>query len=1213
MTESRHQSDHRQPRAGKTRRRRIAGVVVTVAVVSSLAIGLAYRHFTDPERIRRIAQHFLQEYTHGHVEIGSADISWFDGIRLFNVTVTNGQTDFARSSSRAATPVISCPQVTLIADRTSLLLGKPKIEAVIAIRPTLTIVRDRGTDQTNLSGLLRSPQRSGGLHGGGPTIELRDATIRVVSREENGERVIEDLKLTIRGRPSPTEADTYDIVWRDTSAVSTDGHSKIDLRTGRLRNVRGGLPWMSIEGVMVALNAGYDGAGAWCDLLGLDGRVRAKDYNLCQGETNAGPRSATIALDNASISVPVSQVEKSLPADQRYLRFERVTGEVVVTTEGIQAEFTGLLHGSECHVSASLRGGLEKLATLDDVDFDVQVRAIGLQLPRADAGGPPDEIRFINRWPRLRRFYYDYDPHGFVDLEISVTKRAGVDEPIVAKHIKLSAQGADMSYRRIPYRLSNVYGLVEYTPQGVFIRNLRGERGGGMVSITGFLEKLTKSAPKGLTITGEGIAIDEALYAALPESYRKACRLFSPQGSVDIGLKLAQSAGTEENPGQWRSNVTVMLRDVSAVYAGFPYPVDHITGTLVAKHKKLEINGVAGRAGRASIGIDGSIAFSDEGIADLALSISGVDVEFNSAFFSALSDDVRRRIDPLHPRGTFDCVSTLSFDTRQQRVVQQTSLNLHDVTIRPDILPVDFTGIHGSIDISADHVRLHDLRGRYKNAPISLEGFADGLTSSQTFEVSVRSRDLELDDSLRAVLPAPIRTALADWSIKGPVNTETIVSRKSPTDADSVRTKIEFQGATVKHAALPATLEDVTGVLVLDDRGVRTDGIDATYGPVSVHATLTAGRSPDGALIEEGTIALAATGATLDNSFRALLPQDLRSYWDRFRPTGSVDLHIDSLRFKRNGNNRPREWAVDGYLEFNDVSLGGNAKVTGMAGVLMGSGALLDARKGTTLTGNLALASCRAFGQPLTQAKTDWSYVRVATGEAVLSFDKIQAQIDDGWLTGQMQLEFDPSRVDYSASATAHGVQIEPLVARAHGPLASGVQPIEARGLLDGQLHLSGTIGDASRRRGSGRFEIREGRMFRLPLIMALMQVLNLSFPDENAFDAANADFFVIGNRIQFREIALRNDALALVGSGTMTLPDRGLDLDLVMVNPQRWARVPVLAEFIEGTSRELMQIHVTGPLARPTVRPKPLRAISEELNRLFQKRKPSNAKTAAR
>ena len=113
-----------------------------------------------------------------------------------------------------------------------------------------------------------------------PRVEFRDARVRVVSLDKGKARTLEDLRLTLRARPAPKNPSVYDVTWQERGERRASGHTRINLATGTVRNEEGGWPWMSIEAVMLTLNAGYDGVGAWCDLLGLEGTVRAEDYNL---------------------------------------------------------------------------------------------------------------------------------------------------------------------------------------------------------------------------------------------------------------------------------------------------------------------------------------------------------------------------------------------------------------------------------------------------------------------------------------------------------------------------------------------------------------------------------------------------------------------------------------------------------------------------------------------------------------------------------------------------------------------------------------------------------------------------------------------------------------------------------------------------------------------------------------------------------------------
>ncbi|MGB2985706.1 MAG: AsmA-like C-terminal region-containing protein [Phycisphaerae bacterium] len=1197
------------------RPRRVLALVLLV--IGVIAGALIYRHYTNPERIRAIAEAYLQRYTHGLVTVGSASFSWFGGVRLFDVTVEEVARAAARDGPRQVTtdptsPVFSCREVRVTHDLASALIGDLKIQSIVALEPTCSILRDLADGRTNLTGLLRSPVGMGRPDPTElPTIELSNSRVRAMSREGDDTRVVEDLRLTVRARPSQRDPQVYDVVWQEGDGRVATGHSQVDLQTGRVRNVRGGLPWMSIEAVMLALNARYDGAGAWCDLLGLEGTVRAVEYNLSRDAGAEEPRSATIELSDASISIPISEQEQSLPPDDRYLRFEQVNGHAQLTAEEITAEFSGLFHGSECKVSATIRGGVKKLITLDDVDFDARLTLERLALPRPDSDSTPAEVRFINHWPQLVHFYRDYNPHGVIDLNIEATRRAGRAEPIVVRRARLTARGGDASCRYFPYRVQNLVGTIEYSPDGVFIRDLRGQRGGGAVTVNGRLAQPTRWATKELAITGTGIPIDDELCRALPARYRKIREQFAPKGTLDVELALTQPAGDDGQAARWESQASIALRGVSANYIGFPYPVDQLTGTLIVDKDSLQVVDVAGRSGEARISVGGTVTFDQGEISNLDLAVRGEDVAFNDPFLTALPAETRGHVNVFHPSGRFDIQTSLTLEPETKKVVHTSLVTLNDVSVQYEKVPVDVTDVLGQLHITPDELVVDGLTGLYRGAIVSAEGIFKRTGAEPAAQLTIRSRGLRIDETLIAALPSKLRSAMEDWQIDGPIAMETTFSTNPADETGTfvIRTLVRLSGAAVHHPFFPIPFHDVQGEVTIDDGGVRATDIAAHYGAASVHADFEV-RLGDSS--EEGTITLSATGVTLDDSVRGLLPERLFTGSDRLSPAGSIDLHLDRLRWERSGAEARREWLISGYVELNDVALRGVANLERMSGTLTGSGSIVDRLGGTSLSGDLTLSAMTLMGRRLTHTESAWSYARVANGEGRLAFDSIQGRVYDGSLTGRVEAMFDADKSGYNLSTTVRGMQIEPFLNAARAASSAGSEPVEVRGLADGHLYLSGVVGDPSSRRGGGRFEILDGHIYRLPIILAILNVLNLSIPDQDAFDDARADFYIVGNRMQVKDIVLRGGVLALVGSGTMSLPDLGVDLDLVNVSPHRWARVPVLTNLVEAASHELVELHVTGPLSQPTVRVRPFRGIREEFNRLFKKRKPKKIQPAA-
>lgn len=1206
---------------GRGRRLKLAAYVFVPVIGIAIGGGLVYQHYADPETIRAIAETHLQRYTRGVVTVGSARLSLLEGIRLYDVAVSEVRSDTDSPGQVPISPVFECREVRLGCDLLSALAGNLKIESVTALEPTCRIVRHRADGRTNLTGLLASSGSPGTWPVRLPTLELRDAHVQVISREPAEDRIVENLRLTIRALPSKQNRHVYDVVWHGGTSRAASGHSQIDVRTGGLRNISGGLPLMSIEAVMLAVNAKYDGAGAWCDLLGLDGEVRATNYGFDRVSALISPGSrddrepapdgkgisATLELLDASISIPINDEERMLRPDERYLRFERVNGEVELTPEGIRAAFTGLFHGSECTVSATIHGSVARLATfddLDDVDFDARISVKGLTLPQTESDRPAAEVRFVNHWRRLAALYRAYDPHGPVDLEIEATNSAGSDEPIV-RRVVLTARGGDASCRFFPYRLRKVEGSVEYTREGVFLRDLHGEHDGGTVSVNGRLAKATKWAAKEVTVRGTGLPIDEALWLALPERYGRIREKFDPQGTFDALVEFTQPAGTEERPGKRRFKSRVSLRDVSASYVGFPYPVGSLTGTFLVDKGRLQVVDVAGRSGEAHIAVDGSLTFDSDRITALDLAVRGRNVALDSAFLSALAARVRDKIQAFHPSGSFDVETSVTLDRETKKVLCTSDVVLHDVAIRHEKFPVEVARIAGRLRVTPGAITTSGLAGRYNEADVSVEGSVRTAAGGpSTVDLAVSTRGLRLDETLHSALPQPLREALGDWKIDGPIATDTVY-RTRPVDADgagAMRTLARLTGATVSHPRFPIPFRNVRGEITFDGEGARATGVEGRYGEAGVHLDFDVRRTQEG---EEGTFTLGATGVALNDSLRGLLSERMAATWDRLRPTGSIDLHVERLQCRRGGADGPRTWSVEGYVEFNDVGLPGVAGIERMSGTLVGSGSVVDRLGGTALSGTLALATVDVLGQRLTSAGSNWSGVRTADGTGMLALDSIQGKIHDGSLTAQVEVAFDPQRTDYSLSTTVHGMRIDPLFESGRAQRPPDDEPPEVRGLADGHLRLSGVVGRPKQTRGRGRLEILDAHIYRLPLILAIINMLKLSIPDGNAFDDARTDFFIVGNRVQLEDIVLRGDALALNGSGSMTLPDCAVDLNLQSVSIHRWARVPVLTEFVEGASRELAELHVTGPLSQPKVSLIALPGINKELKRLFRKKQP--------
>src|SRR5947208_1181612 len=130
--------------------------VMTLLFLFLCAIIAGYAILTDSHRVRAMAQSYLSKFIGGRVEIGKANLSIFEGLRLDDVKVYAEDAD--ANPSRTADPVIFSAATFLIQTRPRALLeGRVEAQRIVVIDPHVSLVEDLDSRQWNYQ-LLR-PQR----------------------------------------------------------------------------------------------------------------------------------------------------------------------------------------------------------------------------------------------------------------------------------------------------------------------------------------------------------------------------------------------------------------------------------------------------------------------------------------------------------------------------------------------------------------------------------------------------------------------------------------------------------------------------------------------------------------------------------------------------------------------------------------------------------------------------------------------------------------------------------------------------------------------------------------------------------------------------------------------------------------------------------------------------------------------------------------------
>lgn len=362
------------------------------------------------------------------------------------------------------------------------------------------------------------------------------------------------------------------------------------------------------------------------------------------------------------------------------------------------------------------------------------------------------------------------------------------------------------------------------------------------------------------------------------------------------------------------------------------------------------------------------------------------------------------------------------------------------------------------------------------------------------------------------------------------------------------------------------------------------------------------------------SVSLTGAGRALDESLLSLLPADAAL------GAAAVELAVSEFDLKPStlvltagtGDSGPGV-KLDALLAFSDASAQVGVPLTqadGVANIRVDRAAALGSRAAVNV--DLAFDRLIAAGLSLRRGAAE-----LATGAVAdtLVAPNIFAECHGGRLSGSAVIRPGKPRADgapgpreYDARITLAGARFADMVSEIQtrareaaerefvGPRADTPPPAEApaiteaapaglptgdrrRGWFDGEIALSGAVGDLATRRGRGSLRIGGGNVIDLPLLFPLMQLSNLQLPNDDKLDFVHSSFYVRGDRIVFDELAALAESLSVLGWGEMRLSDFGLNLRF---NSRSTLQIPLWSPIIDGVRNELVTTRALGTLAEP-------------------------------
>ena len=448
-------------------------------------------------------------------------------------------------------------------------------------------------------------------------------------------------------------------------------------------------------------------------------------------------------------------------------------------------------------------------------------------------------------------------------------------------------------------------------------------------------------------------------------------------------------------------------------------------------------------------------------------------------------------------------------------------------------MPVSLTGVVGTITTNTKEATLENfmatipLLGEHASLQGSGRIHEDG---SQTFEASATG--LTVSDSILAYLPGG-KLVTQNVSMAGEVKLNASLHNRKGWILPRAWADVAFRGELAAQV-LPVPVHNVVGTIRTDERGVIViDKVAAEIGAETARSPVSVGGTFD-FNSQSGDIFFSSPGLLVTNDLLSCVPQ--------------LPPELLSL------------FHIRGY-------------------------AILDGEFIYTRERPVIVAQARLEGMSAAYVKFPEVAVNNVTGDMHyaherLILDNVQGNFLLGDLSVTLRLNLAPNDRSFAGDLHAQGVNLDRLPRE--------LTQRDIAGQLQADIYFEGVEPSLPALKLRGQAKITNGRLAELPLLVSIINFLNLSLPGRVVFSSATAGFRIEDQVAHIERVELYSDVLDVFIRGTVDF-DGNLDLQAGVGYRRPVLRNipligPVLSYITNTLRRALTTVRVTGNVESPSI-----------------------------
>ncbi len=773
------------------------------------------------------------------------------------------------------------------------------------------------------------------------------------------------------------------------------------------------------------------------------------------------------------------------------------------------------------------------------------------------------------RLPSKARKGYDFfSPSGPVDVsgEIAFSPAVGWQFDVEAV-----LAGCGLKCAAFPAQIGDLSGRIHFKTHGSEFESLDGKALGGSVAISGHTRGYGSTAEYHMTIAASGMHTGQEFTEALGEKTSAVVEHFSPKGIFDAHVKLDRQPG-EKMP--LSKVIEIYPKGMEASYDLFAYPLEGVTGHLTYDNGSVDIEQLTARRARADFVISG-FARAPGGDKDIDITVTSRRVPLDEMLRTLLPEGAARTWKSLGASGTAD-VDTRVRKKGEAPIELEVDARLSGLGVYYEGFPYRLDGGGGKLWVSEGRLGVDISNLSHGGALFAVTG---GVTpGTGEVEVSVGATGLVIDKEFMDALPAGAADVLRRLRTSGHGRAKLTIWR----DAEGKGGFKDLQGVFVDGRVLIPEMPLGLGVrkadFSCDGETISFDGVEAYVFPDNVLSLMPVVRMallsrPPTGLALTGQAPISGSGAgwhtqfevsnlAVSSTFVTRLPEDARETFQAMNARGLVDA--SGVLSYSGGDTANLDY--DAVLDCTDGAFLLGRAVKNFNGHVKLHGRSAGGMNTLTAGGRLTSADFGGYAM----GETDFELTK-DTDEARL--DRFATKALAGEISGQARIGLGAKK-GFGVSAEVKGVSLSETLEKTFGFHKEGLS-----GTLDGRvklMNLSGRKGDMII---SMEANITRGTLWEVPMILAVMNVLNLKIPERAEFDRAHVRLNAANGTITIEELSMSSDPATLFGRGTMSYDG---ELDVTFYSQP--GKIPIVSLLAGEVGRNIVQARIMGNFAEPSI-----------------------------